>query len=224
MRIIVFGPTGGTGSQLVAQALAAGHQVTAFARDAAAVPTRAGLAVVAGDTRDAGAVERAVAGQDAVLCALGGRPWRRRARVCSSAMHNIAPAMAKHGVRRIVAISTFGAGDSRPRVGWFVRHVIFGAVLRSEVADKEAMERALAATDLAWTVVRVGVLTDGTARGAGARRTTIDPRHGQDRARRRRVVHARAACERCVASTEARADGLSGPRPARSERAAHKFC
>ena len=81
-------------------------------------------------------------------------------------MHNIAPAMAKHGVRRVVAISTFGAGDSRPRVGWFVRHVIFGAVLRSEVADKEAMERALAATDLAWTVVRVGVLTDGVARGA----------------------------------------------------------
>ena len=166
MRIVVFGPTGGTGHHLVAQALAAGHQVTAFARDAAAVPTRPGLTVVAGDTRDAGAVERAVAGQDAVLCALGGRPWRRRARVCSSAMHNIAPAMAKHGVRRIVAISTFGAGDSRPRVGWFERYVLFGAVLRSEVADKEAMERALAATDLAWTVVRVGVLTDGAARGA----------------------------------------------------------
>ena len=165
MRIVVFGPTGGTGRHLVAQALAAGHQVTAFARDAAAVPTRPGLAVVAGDTRDAGAVERAIAGQDAVLCALGGRPWRRRARVCSAAMHNITSAMARHGVRRIVAISTFGAGDSRPRVGWFVRHVIF-AVLRSEVADKEAMERALATTDLAWTIVRVGVLTDGAARGA----------------------------------------------------------
>lgn len=166
VKVIVFGPTGGTGRQLVAQALAAGHEVTAFARGAAAVPPRPGLAVVVGDTRDTGAVERAVAGQDAVLCALGGRPWRRRARVCSSAIETIAPAMRKHGVRRIVAISTFGAGNSRPRVGWFARHVLFGAILRSEVADKEAMERALAATDLAWTVVRVGLLTDAAARGA----------------------------------------------------------
>jgi uncharacterized protein YbjT (DUF2867 family) len=166
MRIVVFGATGGTGRQLVAQALDAGHAVTAFARDAAALAARPRLVVVAGDTRDPGAVERAVAGHDAVLCALGGRPWRRRARVCASAMHTIAPAMARHGVRRIVAMSTFGAGDSRARVGWFVRHVLFGAVLRSEVADKEAMERALAASDLAWTVVRVGLLTDGPARGA----------------------------------------------------------
>ena len=74
VKIIVFGPTGGTGRQLGAQALTAGHEVTAFARDAAAVPPRHGLAVAAGDTRDAGAVERAVAGQDSVLCALGGRP------------------------------------------------------------------------------------------------------------------------------------------------------
>jgi len=74
--------------------------------------------------------------------------------------------MTKHGVRRIVAISTFSAGNSRPRVGWFARHLLFGAVLRSEVADKEAMERALAATDLAWTVVRVGLLADAAARGA----------------------------------------------------------
>jgi uncharacterized protein YbjT (DUF2867 family) len=40
MRIIVFGPTGGTGGELVSQALNAGHEVTAFARDPAAVEAR----------------------------------------------------------------------------------------------------------------------------------------------------------------------------------------
>ena len=74
--------------------------------------------------------------------------------------------MAKNGVRRIVAISTFGAGNSRPQVGWLARTVLFGLVLRSEVADKEAMERELSATGLEWTVVRVGLLTDGQARGS----------------------------------------------------------
>ena len=166
MKIIVFGPTGGTGRQLVAQALAAGNEVTAFTRNPASIESRPGLSVVAGDTRDQGAVERAIAGHDAVLCALGGRPWRRRARVCSGAMRHIAPAMAKQGVRRLVAISTFGAGETRPHVGWLARHLLFGAILRSEVADKEAMERELSASNLDWTVVRVGLLTDEPARGA----------------------------------------------------------
>jgi putative NADH-flavin reductase len=166
VRIIVFGPTGGTGRQLVAQALGAGHEVTAFTRDAAAIAPRPGLAIVAGQTGDSGAVADAVAGHDAVLCALGGRPWRRRARVCATALRNIAPAMARHRVRRLVAISTFGAGDSRAQVGWFARYALFGLVLRSEVADKEAMENGLAATDLAWTVVRIGLLSDGAARGS----------------------------------------------------------
>jgi len=166
MKVIVFGSTGGTGRLLVSRALEEGHEVTAFARDAAALEERPGLTIFQGATADAGAVDRAVAGQDAVLCALGGRPWRRRARVCSSAMRNIVSSMTRHGVRRIIAISTFGAGDTRPRVDWFARNVLFGLILRSEVADKEAMEDLLTATDLDWTVVRVGILTDDVARGA----------------------------------------------------------
>ena len=166
MKIIVFGPTGGTGRQLVSQALAAGHQVTAFARNPSAIAPRPGLTIVAGQPGDPDAVDGAMAGQEAVLCALGGQPWRRRARVCSGAVRNIAASMAKHGVRRIVAISTFGAGNSRSQVGWVARNLLFGLVLRSEVADKEAMEGELAATELDWTVVRIGLLTDDAARGS----------------------------------------------------------
>jgi len=165
MNVVVFGPTGGTGRQLVIQALAAGHHVTAFTRNPGAIEARPRLTVMAGDLRDEGAVALAVAGGDAVLCALGGRPWRRREQVCSSAMPLIARAMAKAGVRRIVAISTFGAGETRFQVGWLVRTVFFGLVLRSEVADKEAMEQQLSASSLDWTVVRVGLLTDEPVRG-----------------------------------------------------------
>jgi|EndMetStandDraft_2_1072991.scaffolds.fasta_scaffold04843_5 putative NADH-flavin reductase len=165
MKVIVFGPTGGTGRQLVIQALAAGHDVTAFTRNPGAIEARPRLTVVAGDLRNADAVERAVAGHDAVLCALGGRPWRRGEQVCSSAIRVIAQSMARVGVRRVIAISTFGAGDTRPHVGWLARTLLFGLVLRSEVADKEAMERELSATGLDWTVVRVGRLTDQPPRG-----------------------------------------------------------
>jgi putative NADH-flavin reductase len=164
MRIVIFGASGGTGRQLVAQALAAGHEVTAFSRHADTGAAGARLTVIAGDTTDAGAVDRAVAGRDAVLCALGGRPWRRRERVCSTAMRHIVAAMKRHGVRRVVAISTFGAGNTRPLVGRVPRTLLFGLILRSEVVDKEAMEDLLSATDLDWTVVRVGILGDAPAR------------------------------------------------------------
>jgi putative NADH-flavin reductase len=166
MKIIVFGPTGGTGRQLVQQAIAQGHAVTAFARHPETIPPQPGLATAAGDTSDADAVQRAVAGHEAVLCALGGRPWRRRERVCSTAVGHIVPAMRQHGVRRIIAISTFGAGDTRAQVGWFPRVVLFGAVLASEVADKEAMEVTLVNSGLDWTAVRIGVLSDDAPRGS----------------------------------------------------------
>ena len=178
MKLIVFGPTGGTGRELLKQAIAAGHEVTAFARNPQTIETRGQLKVMAGDVFDATAVERAIAGHDAVLSALGGRPWRR-SEVCSRAIRNITSAMSRHGLRRIIAISTFGAGETRAHVGWLARNVLFGLVLRTEVADKEAMEKLLAATDLEWVVVRIGILSgdmpdgqwraadDGSIRGMG---------------------------------------------------------
>ncbi|MBL8482376.1 MAG: SDR family oxidoreductase [Rhodocyclaceae bacterium] len=165
MNVVVFGASGATGRELVKQALAAGHRVTAFVRDAAQLPQRPGLRVLAGSTADAKAVGRALAGQDAVLSALGGRPWRRRENVCSSALRSILPAMQRHGVQRIVAISTFGAGNSRAQLSLPARLLVFGLLLGSEVQDKEAMEAQLAASGTDWTVVRVGRLTDEPARG-----------------------------------------------------------
>ncbi len=164
MNVIVFGPTGGTGKCLVDAALHASHRVTAFARATLSIAARQNLSVVVGSVHDAAAVTAAMQGQDAVLSALGGRPWRRTP-ICAPAMRNIAAAMTQHGVRRIVAISTNGAGETRAHVGWFVRNVVFRFILDGEVADKEAMERVLEVSDLDWTVVRIGMLSDGAGTG-----------------------------------------------------------
>jgi hypothetical protein len=147
MKIIVFGPTGGTGQLLLEKATQSGHSVTAFTRNTSAIEHRPDLTILAGSVLDADAVAIAVAGQDAVLSALGGRPWRTSP-ICGPAIRNITAAMAKHRLRRIVAISTLGAAETRADIGWFARNVLFRFVLRNEVADKEAMEEHLSATDL----------------------------------------------------------------------------
>lgn len=165
MKIIVFGPTGGTGQLLLEKALRGGHSVTAFTRAGSAIAQRPGLRVLVGSVLDRSAVEAAMPGHDAVLSALGGRPWRI-APICGPAIRNMTAAMSKHGLRKIVAISTLGAAETRADVGWFARNVLFRFVLRREVADKEAMEEHLGDTDLDWTVVRVGTLTNAPARGA----------------------------------------------------------
>lgn len=50
MKLTVFGPTGGTGTQLITQAPAAGHQVTAMARHPESVTaSQPGLTVIEAD-------------------------------------------------------------------------------------------------------------------------------------------------------------------------------
>jgi uncharacterized protein YbjT (DUF2867 family) len=72
MRIFVIGATGGTGREVVRQALARSHQVNALARSAAdAVPLSPGTDIIEGDARDGEAIAKALTGCDGVISALG---------------------------------------------------------------------------------------------------------------------------------------------------------
>ena len=116
---------GRAGEALVNEALAAGHTVTAFVRGAAPYK-KANVRVVAGDVLDAAAVNLAVAGQDAVIDALGGKtPWKVTT-METGAAHNIVEAMRRNGVRRLLKISVVGAGESVRNAGFFNEHVLCG--------------------------------------------------------------------------------------------------
>ena len=74
MKLLIFGATGGTGRQLVEQALAEGHEATAFVRNPAKVTTQhEKLKIIKGNVMDCHSVGAALAGQDAVFSALGVR-------------------------------------------------------------------------------------------------------------------------------------------------------
>jgi len=77
MNVLVIGAAGKTGSLVVERALAAGHRVTAFARDASASKAATGVSVFAGDATDRAALDKAMVGQDAVIDTIGGKtPYR----------------------------------------------------------------------------------------------------------------------------------------------------
>ena len=100
MRILIVGSTGGTGRQLVQEALERGHQVTAFARRPEKLAIQhENLRVVRGDVLDAASVGAAVKSQDAVLSALGHKRWLGPTRILSAGTANLLDAMAAHGVR-----------------------------------------------------------------------------------------------------------------------------
>jgi putative NADH-flavin reductase len=164
MRILIFGATGGTGRELVRQALGRGHTVTAFARDPAALDKRDGLEGIAGDALDAAAVERAVAGHDAVISALG-KPAANPGSVRSAGTRNIIRAMERVGPRRLISQSTIGIADSRPLLPPLYRYLLVPTLLRRTFAEHERQETAVRSSQLDWTIVRAGALSDGKRTG-----------------------------------------------------------
>jgi putative NADH-flavin reductase len=136
MKVLVIGAAGKSGEALVSEALAAGHKVTAFVRGAAQYK-KANVRVVAGDVLDA--VDVAVAGQDAVIDALGGKtPWKVTT-METSAAHNIVDAMRRNGVRRLLKISVVGTGESVKNARFFNEHLLMRTFLRGLLVDKAGM-------------------------------------------------------------------------------------
>jgi putative NADH-flavin reductase len=172
MKVIVFGASGGVGTHIVGQAIAAGHEVTAFARRPIDLP--ASVRAVVGDVNREADVAAAMAGQETVLSALGIRrarqtnPWSRLASppdFTSRTARFLVAAMKQHGVRRVIAVSAAGVGDSRPGLNWMMRFFIACSNVGANYRDLEEMEKVYAASELDWCCVRPVGLKDGPVTG-----------------------------------------------------------
>ncbi len=155
MKLLVFGATGGVGAHVVDQALAAGHEVTVFARTPAKV-AHTDVRIVQGDAFDAQAVAAAVAGHDAVISCLGSTPGPQKDVSLRTMGGNIADALGQSGVRRIVWCASEGVDGEIP--GLFGKVVM--KLLAKPLADhREALKR-LRSKDVVLTIVRPRALND----------------------------------------------------------------
>jgi nucleoside-diphosphate-sugar epimerase len=173
IRLLVIGATGGTGREIVQQALGQGHQVTAFVRDPAKLQIEhANLRVAKGDVLDYASVESAMRGQDAVVSALGHKRLFYPNQIQSDGMRNILRAMTGCDVPRLICETALGIGSSVGRLGLPHTFFILPLVLPFYMWDKLRQEELITISDRDWVIVRAGVLTNGPARGSY--------RHGRD--------------------------------------------
>jgi putative NADH-flavin reductase len=166
MRIVIFGANGQTGRLLTGQALVAGHDVAAVTRRPAQFPiTHDRLAVVEADVRDAPAVDRAVEGADVVLSALGVPFTRKPITLYSQGVASIIAAMSRHGIKRLIVVSSSATEPHHHADGGFALNRVFQPLVTATIgkttyADMRRMEDLVHASDLEWTIMRPSGLFD----------------------------------------------------------------
>jgi uncharacterized protein YbjT (DUF2867 family) len=166
LRILIIGATGGTGRELVRQALEQGHQVTALVRKPKKIKVEhPNLRVVKGNVHDYDSVESAMRGQSAVVCALGTKRFFYPNRVASNGTANILRAMKSCGVPRLVCESSLGVGNSVGRLGLLYTFFVVPMILPFIFYDKVRQEKVIEESDADWVIVRPAVLTNSPARG-----------------------------------------------------------
>ena len=175
MRVTIFGANGGTGLQLVDQALGRGWEVSAAVRHPDDLPSQPGLTVLVGDVLDPAVAEQAIAGSGAVLSALGFRRHLRGPSTTTLYSHSaatITSAMDACGVGRLVFITSAGVEHDDPSELWPYRHIVKPLWLDGGYEDMRRAEEVIRSSHLAWVLVRPGRLVDGPATG----RYEVSPR------------------------------------------------
>lgn len=160
MRLLILGATGKTGGALVAQALARGHSVTAFARSPLTAAPHTSLRAVTGNPLSEQELAEVIAGHDALLSTIGSRGLGSTSVRADSARAVIA-AMRSSTCRRFVVLSS-SLLDEHP--GWLTR-MLSRTLLRHPARDQRQMESVVTASDVDWTIVRSGMLTNAKPAG-----------------------------------------------------------
>jgi putative NADH-flavin reductase len=166
-NIIVFGASGGTGLEVVEQALEAGHQVTAVLRHPEQFPIRhEQLKIITGDVLKPHTYEHTFYGKDIVISCLGTRD-RKPTTVYSQGVSNIMDAMKKVDLNRIICLSA-GAVEISPKASFLMKFLIkniLQILFKYSYADMLLMENQLRESDLNWTVIRPPRLLNGDKKG-----------------------------------------------------------
>ena len=165
MKLLVIGGTGKTGREFIKQGLAQGHVITAVVRKPKKIKySHPNLIILEGNVLIPESFEKAIQGQDAVLSALGHKQFFIKTTILSRGTKNIISAMTKNEVKRFICITSLGINDSKFKLGLYYTLFTIPFILFFYFLDKSKQEKLIMNSDLDWTIVRPGQLTNGKKR------------------------------------------------------------
>lgn len=171
MKVIIFGATGFSGQAILAETIKQGHEVTVFVRDSSKVKiNHNNLRIVEGNVLDSQKVAFVIQNQEAVIQCLGvgGKGDGNPTTFISEATKVIVDEMQKQQIKRMIAMSNVGAGNSVAFQPWFFTKIIlpyFMKWLKVIIDDKNRMEPIIMNSNLNWTIVRCPNIVDKPAKG-----------------------------------------------------------
>ena len=153
MKLFVIGATGRTGREIVDQALARGHHVTAFVRSPEGIKLKnERLAVIKGNAMDENQLGNAMQDHDAVVSTLGPRQVFKPTSMLHDSAVATTRAMQRSEVKRLVVLSAAAHFPGIP-------NRILSFILRNHMRDSLRMEEIVQASGLDWTIARPPRLT-----------------------------------------------------------------
>lgn len=171
MKVVIFGATGFSGKAILKEALLKQHEVTILVRNKSAITLDAeNLTVVEGNVLDNNIVAEVLKNCDAVIQCLGvgGKGDGKPTTFISDATKIIVEEMEKQQIKRLIAMSNVGAGNSISFQPWFFTKIIlpyFMKWLNVLIDDKNRMEPIIMNSELDWTIVRCPNIVDKTPKG-----------------------------------------------------------
>jgi putative NADH-flavin reductase len=159
MNILIVGANGKTGRCLVRLAWERGHVVTGLARHPPNQPMQCAR-ILCGDARNPAILASAMAGQHVVIDTVGTRKPFLQTTLETDVASDLIAGMRRNSIRRIVAVSSIGVGDSIANVPLLYR-ALMPIFFRGAIPDKVGMENVLTHSGLDWTIIRPAGLTDG---------------------------------------------------------------
>jgi len=186
-KLIVFGPTGQTGIQIIRIALEnPANEVSIFIRTPSRLPEdlRDKVRSIQGDVTDQKAVVAALEGQDAVLSSLGTGKSIAAQTLISTGVKNIVAGMREHNVKKLVFVGIAYLLDG------YTGAWLWKCILGNVTEDHERVLNFLRkeATDVGWIGVMPPQIVDGAHTGEYA--TAVEKLAGSEKAISGDMAHA----------------------------------